>query len=68
MFGWYAIHSGLIVFTDGKAVTQNGDPMPFAMIITEKMVTAMCSQGEMVGESMLESFWLHPIAMYGIVS
>jgi hypothetical protein len=45
MSGWSVIHSGWTVFMDGKEVTLIGEPMPSAMIVSEKMPMGMCSQG-----------------------
>jgi hypothetical protein len=68
MSGWSVIHSGWIVFMDGKAATLTGDPMLSTMIVTEEMDTGMCSQDETVRKIIIENFGLHPMAKEGRVS
>ncbi len=52
MSGWSVIHSGWVVFMDGKAATLTGEAMPSAMIVSEEIHMDTSSQGvtgEMTG-------------------
>jgi hypothetical protein len=49
MSGWPVIQSGWNVFMDGKDTTLIGETTPFAMIVSELMLTDMFSQWDMAG-------------------